>query len=280
MAEQRSRRREGQGDAETQMAQSEAPAQSYDAGEELERTMGLIVALGTPAVTVVGAVISLLLWGSGPAVLVLAAGALLGAVVLLWSSLRSLVGDAPIDPGFDEAVVRARVSEANERKRMVLRALKDLENERDIGKIDEADYATLAAEYRARAKAILREMDDELAPQREKAEQIARAHLQRKGILKTGYRDAAPPPDDEESHEPAVARPKKRKRKDLDQAPKSAKKEAPPPAAAKVTAQRRECEECGTSNEPDATFCKKCGARVGEDVDDASSEGRSQESEA
>ena len=256
---------------------ADQPAQQ---GDELERTMGRVVTIGTPIGAVLIALIAFLRWGAGPAVLVLTAGALVGAVMLLWSSLRSLVGDAPIDPGFDEAVVRARVSEASERKRMVLRALKDLENEHAVGKIDEADYAALAADYRARAKAILREMDDEIAPQRERAEQIARAHLQKKGLLKAGYRDATPPQDDDEPEEQSPpSRDKKRKKT---KAAKVEPKPAPTPVAEEETSDdRRVCSECDTSNEPDATFCKKCGTRVGpEDSEDDDEQEREEEDEA
>lgn len=254
---------------------ADQPTQPSD---ELERAMGKVIALGTPTAAILVAAVAFLLWGAGPAVLVLTAGALIGAVMFLWSSLRSLAGDAPIEPGFDEAVVRARVSEASERKRMVLRALKDLENERDVGKIDEADYAALAADYRARAKAILREMDDELAPQREKAEQIARAHLQKKGLLKAGYRDATPPQDEEADEPSPPSRDKKRKKAS---AAKVEPKPAPKPVVeeeedeqedASDASDRRVCSKCATSNEPDATFCKKCGTRVGPE-EDATDEG-------
>jgi len=245
--------------------------------DDLERQVASVVAIGTPVAAVVIAGVSLLIWGPGPAVLVLTAGALIGAVIILWSSLRSLVGDAPIDPGFDEAVVRARVSEADERKRMVLRALKDLENERDIGKIDEADYAALATEYRARAKAILREMDDEIAPQREKAEQIARAYLQKKGLLKAGYRDAQPPEDDEVSSDSVEEESHPR-------ATKTRRGAVPTPEVKLADSiERRLCATCETSNEPDATFCKKCGAHVGsqDDADDeAQRDEQREESEA
>ncbi len=248
---------EREGDEQPQR-RIQAPA----AEDALERTLATLVALGMPVLTVFGAIVALLIWGPGPMVLVLVAGALMGAIVLLWSSLRSLAGDAPIDPGFDEAVVRARATDVDERKRMVLRALKDLENERDLGKIDATDYEALASQYRARAKAILREMDDEIAPQREKAERIARTHLQKRGIMKAGYRDATPPQEDDDEDmvkEPVVARVME--------------------ARVSVRTLKVKCAKCGTSNDDDAAFCKKCGAKVsGADDDDESSD-RAQEQE-
>ncbi len=102
-------------------------------------------------------------------------------------------------------------------------------------------------------------MDDEIAPQREKAEQIARVHLQKKGLLKAGYRDAQPPEDDDSVEEESRPRAKKTK---------GARIATP----ATESSGRRVCSDCETSNEPDATFCKKCGARVGPDDDEADEE--------
>ena len=99
----------------------------------------------------------------------MAAGALLGTIALLWASVRTLSGDAPL--GLDlEAVGAARlgVDASSEQKRRVLRALKDLEAEHAIGKIDEADYDTLVARYRDEAKTVMREMDLQVAPLRER----------------------------------------------------------------------------------------------------------------
>jgi hypothetical protein len=195
--------------------------------EELERTIGKAASKLFPAAAVLAAVVVGILYGPGPALLVLASAGMLSAVLFLWSSLRNLAGDAPIDPLFDEAVVRAKATEVAERKRIVLRALKDLETERDVGKIDDEDYERLATEYRAKAKAILREMDDEIEPLRDKAEQIARAHLQKKGIVAATYREATPPDDGDEGVEA-----------------------------------RAKCSKCGVSNDADADFCKKCGAKL------------------
>ena len=207
-----------------------AEAQVRQAAElELERKLGRLFTIGAPLATLAGALGVLAVYGAAPALLVLGAGALLWAVIALWTSLRSLTGDAPLEDGFDEGFVRARTSEAEERKRAVLRALKDLEHEKSVGKLDDADYAALSAQLRARAKAILRDMDDELAPLREKAEKLARDHLRKKGLDRTA------PPRDERA-----------------------------PDAAPAESDRAACPKCATDNESDAVFCKKCGARVRE----------------
>src|SRR4029078_4330381 len=72
-------------------------------------------------------------YGLGTAILVLAGGVLLGVIAILWASVRTLAGDAPIT--IEEAMALGAPSAAEEQKRAVLQALKDLEYERTMGKI-------------------------------------------------------------------------------------------------------------------------------------------------
>jgi hypothetical protein len=165
--------------------------------------------------------------GFGSALLILAAGALLGAIALLWASVRTLSGDAPLPAGFEGATLaRHGVDDLAERKLRVLRALKDLEGEHALGKIDDADYRTVSAKYREEAKAVMRKMDLEIAPRLEEAERLAQEYL------------AQP------SHSGGAA--------------------ASSASAAPVAASdgRRTCPSCATSNEADATFCKQCGTSM------------------
>lgn len=142
-----------------------ADAQTTQA-DAFERKLAGWVRTAVPVATLASALVLVVMVGPGPAILVLAAGVLLGAVMALWTSLRSLTGDAPLAEGFDDGGIKARASEAESSKRAALRALKDLEHERAIGKIDEADYAALSGQLRDRAKTLLRELDDEIAPMR------------------------------------------------------------------------------------------------------------------
>jgi hypothetical protein len=68
-------------------------------------------------------------------------------------------------------------SREEERKQSVLRMLKDLEYERAVGKIAEADFQELSAKYRAEAKALLSSLDADLAPARERAEALVQKRL-------------------------------------------------------------------------------------------------------
>src|SRR5579872_5932152 len=103
--------------------------------EEAERRLGRAVALGLPLLGGAGAVVAGVTASFGSAILVLASTALLSTIALLWVSLRTLSGDAPLPTAFEDGPPRdARTDDLSERKRRVLRALKDLENERGLGK--------------------------------------------------------------------------------------------------------------------------------------------------
>jgi hypothetical protein len=164
------------------------------------------------------------------ALLVLAATLLVAAIGAVWSSLQALAGDSHDEP---EDWVGAMIPGAEqEQKQAVLRALKDLEFERSVGKIDEHDYEQLRSRYRDTAKRLLQGLDERTAPDRAKAEALVVEHLASRGL--------APQPGPPESH-----------------ASPSARSEEPAAAHPRLA-----CPGCGASNEPDASFCKKCGAKV------------------
>jgi hypothetical protein len=194
-------------------------------GDEAERFLGRVVVAGLPVVCVVAAIAVGVAASVGSALLVLASGALLGTIALLWASLRTLSGDAPLPTDLEALSAQHRdVDALGEQKRRVLRALKDLEGERALGKIDEADYEAIAMQYREEAKALMREMDRNVAPALAEAERIATEYLVAKGLR----------PD----HAKAASK------------------------AGASSDGRMTCASCAASNEPDAVFCKKCGASV------------------
>lgn len=200
-------------------------------GAEAERRFARRVAQVIPVATLVTAATVGTLTSIGPAILVLAGGALFATIGFFWASMRTLGGDAPLAEGFDK-MTRRRVEAADgaeERKRAALRAIKDLEFEHSIGKIDDADYEEIATRYREQAKEILREIEEKILPLRDRAEQVARAYLVKRGV----------------TSEPAAAR-------------------TPHKSATVVPGLgvRRACAGCRASNEPDAVFCKGCGARL------------------
>ena len=99
-------------------------------------------------------------------------------------------------------------------KTLVLRSIKELEFDRAMGKVSDADFHAMGTRLRARAKRLLQQLD----------------------VEDRGYRD----------------------RIEQELAARLAEADAPRPAAPA----RRVCAACGTGNEPDARFCKGCGARL------------------
>ncbi len=206
-------------------AHAEGRSRPADA-DDAERALGKAVAFGLPGLALVAAVVVGAIATLGAALLVLASGTLLGAIALLWASIRTLSGDAPLSVGLATATTRSSSDGLAEEKRRILRALKDLESERALGRIDDADYDLFVARYRDQAKSVMREMDLQLTPMREEAERVARQYLEKHEIVPADLGAA-----------PALERP-------LSQSSRLA------------------CSACGASNEHDAAFCKKCGAAL------------------
>ena len=199
--------------------------------DDAERRLARAVAYGVPVCGLVATGVVAGVGGLAPAILVLAGTALSGTIGFLWASLRTLSGDAPLPEGVQAHATFARAP-APERKRETLRALKDLELEHSLGKIDDADYLELSTRYRATAKALMREMDEGLAPRRKQAETLVAAYLAKR-------------------HVPSSTR----------SAPaETASPDASPSAPSNEASPRVTCPKCAVSNEPDAAFCKKCGA--------------------
>ena len=247
---------------------------------DLEKKLADYARVGTPILTVAIALAVGFIQGPASAILVLAGGALIGVIAVFWASVRTLLGETSLSGADAYALAAPRAEE--ERKRAVLRALKELEFERSVGKISEADYAELVTRYRGEAKRLLRAIDEEAQPRHERAEALIAKRLRREGIG-----GAAATNDDDEPRRPVAdtedddvntdndvntdklpvnrdhkgagpgAKPTKgKKRKKPAEPTVEATSTAPAPEAA-----TRTCAECSTKNDPDAVFCKKCGAR-------------------
>jgi DNA-binding transcriptional ArsR family regulator len=128
-----------------------------------------------PAVTVLTALVVGVAFGVELSLLVVAGGALAGVIALLWASVQSLTGESPLT--LEEAMTLGAPSAEEEQKRAVLRALKDLEFERGVGKISEEDYAELSARYRAEAKRLMQILDAGSEPERLRAEKALRERI-------------------------------------------------------------------------------------------------------
>lgn len=130
----------------------------------------------------------------------------------------SLLGQRPSE--------RARAALERE-KTLVLRSIKELEFDRAMGKVSERDFDEMGGRLRARAMALMKQLDAGGSGYREAIEHELSSRL------KQG-RPAAPTPA------------------------------APTPAApVAVEPAPRECISCQTVNDLDAAFCKRCGTALG-----------------
>ena len=110
------------------------------------------------------------------AFIVLSSGALLFAVSFIWGSFRALFGGSHESFVSESSAMRKR-HELLDEKDAVLKSIKDLEFERDVGKLSDDDYQRLSTELRLRAKGILRQLDDELRDHKHKAKELLEREL-------------------------------------------------------------------------------------------------------
>ena len=253
-------------------ASAESPERTAESIANDERRLASGAALVIPGVTIVASLGVAAVMSAGPALLVLAAGILLGTIALFWASLRTLTGDAPLPEDLEHATFDTSHDALAERKKMLLRALKDLESEKAVAKIDEQDYAELAATYRDEIKDIMRAMDTSIAPHYAAAEALLEKHLAKVGLAEEAA--AAESDDSSDSSSDDSDDSDETKTDDSDDSDDSDESSAsdsgtsddaddasePSSGAGDVAvAEKRACDACGTLNDADAKFCKSCG---------------------
>jgi hypothetical protein len=150
-----------------------------------------------PATTLVGAAVAGALVGIEVSLLVVAGGALVGVITLLWASVQSLTGESPLT--LEEALSLGAPSAEEEQKRAVLRALKDLEFERSVGKISQEDYVELSNRYRAEARRLMHALDAGGEKDREAIERLLADRIAEQEARRAAKKTETPAPDDEEA---------------------------------------------------------------------------------
>lgn len=213
-----------------------------------------------------------------PTALMMMAGVLLLTVIgILWQSLQSLGGESSLT--LEEAMTLAAPPAEEEQKRAVLRSLKDLEYERSVGKVGEADYAELSARYRDEARRWLQDLDTRYDPARQRAERDLEARLraargaseeaasslgQAVGAQGGELGGAALEPDATIPGTPRASKKPKRPRpqpskaeagEGMLEASESSQATAASPETVTPT---RKCEECGARNELRLDRCQQC----------------------
>jgi hypothetical protein len=150
-----------------------------------------------------------------PIFFLLAAGlSLTLCLFALWQSIAGV-----LSPGDAGHMLRREMNAPREallhEKSELLHTLRELRSEHELGKISDADFHELDQRHRARAREVLRELDEEIEPLRAQARAMIEAAL---GAAST-ERVVAP--------------------------------------------SNGACGQCGTANDADAVFCKKCGTKLG-----------------
>jgi hypothetical protein len=123
--------------------------------------------------------------------IVLAALALLVTLLALWHSLRHAFAQRIAVSTAAAALVSPERAALLAEKQSLLVALKDLEAEREAGKLSNADFRDLNEQYRTRAREVLRQLDVLLAPHRENAKALLSS------VTAAGSGAAAPVPSSE-----------------------------------------------------------------------------------
>jgi hypothetical protein len=152
--------------------------------------------------------------------------------------------------------------ELEREKQLVLKAIKEIELDFQMRKIAERDYREMIERYRTRAMRLMGEIE---------AGDDYRALIERELTMRiklTPERAGTPSP----SSAPADA-PSPRAVAGAPHSPGSPELSAPagPPSSVEGSAPadvrpalRPACKNCGTLNDEDARFCKKCGAKLGQ----------------
>jgi hypothetical protein len=169
----------------------------------------------------------------GPPLILVALGGLTLALsgLALWRVIDPLT--RPEGTLARETRGRGRARELEREKQLVLKAIKEIELDYQMRKIADADYREMTDRYRARAMRLISEID---------AGDNFRELIERELKDRLAADKAAPAPAASESATATTA-----------------------PAATTtndVAAPHHACSGCGTTNDDDAQFCKKCGLKL------------------
>ena len=161
----------------------------------------------------------------------------------LYRTLAPLVGKD--DPQADSGLSESMRAVLEREKTLVLRSIKDLEFDRAMGKVSTKDFDEMAGRLRSRAMSLMRQLDTE-AGYRELIERELQARLSgpagKARARRPGSKDPGPTKSDADPVPAAVA---------LD----------PRSVVVPGSSDPGRC-ACGTANDADAAFCKRCGAKL------------------
>jgi hypothetical protein len=177
--------------------------------------------------------------GRPAAALILLSLMIFAAALVGLAALRTLGPLVGFGVGAAPPALTRRARAAIERdKALALRAIKELEFDRAMGKVSQEDFEEMSGRLRARAARLIRQVDAGLSYRDEIEREITRrveaaglGAMERRAVGATSI--AAPGSPDGAGR------------------------------GVEVRAAARACAGCGTQNDQDARFCKHCGAGLG-----------------
>jgi len=169
--------------------------------------------------------------GESPAAVIMISITIFAAAAVGIAALRTflpLTQKSSID---GPRLLGGRTRAALEReKALALRSIKELEFDRAMGKVSEKDFAEMSGRLRSRAARLMRQLDAGTGYRTEIEQEIAK-RIGDGGLVAASAKDAGFTKQD-------------------------------PAHAARVETSNT-CASCSTANDPDARFCKHCGAAMG-----------------
>ncbi|MFW5877296.1 MAG: hypothetical protein ACOCXM_11210, partial [Myxococcota bacterium] len=130
----------------------------------------------------------------------LTSAVLLLALAALWQSLRAAFGVVKVEQSAGAVASEERAALLDE-KASLLQSIRDLELDRDSGKISEPDFERLNGQLRSRARLVLQMLDEDVRPYRPQAEALVAEAMQAEGLTSP----TSPAMDPVADEEPAAA---------------------------------------------------------------------------
>jgi zinc ribbon protein len=152
----------------------------------------------------------------------------LAAYRMLSPLIAPVVASAPVVSG-------GRTRAALEReKTLVLRSIKELEFDRAMGKVAQADFDEMSGRLRRRAIGLMQQLDAETGYREQIEKELA-------SLITVPAETRTPNPERRTNPEPGTN---------------------PEPRTPNPEPAPRSCPACGTANDADARFCKQCGTSL------------------
>jgi hypothetical protein len=191
--------------------------------------------------------------GQTPAGVILLSLLVFAAAAVGFAALRAFLPLTQRISGDEPQILGGRTRAALEReKTLVLRSIKELEFDRAMRKVSERDFAEMSGRLRARAARLLRQLDAGSLYRAEIEKEIER----RLGGARPGSGGPASPGVAAPRHTAAAS-----DSNAVGMVPPASGAEGGPAAPASLPSDAT-CASCSTRNDPDARFCKGCGARL------------------